>query len=455
MRIHGKTLEGWALRDSSDCAVLAPDTKETVESIKDHFADRTVISRGGGASYGDPALNDRDQGLVVDLCHLNRILSFDQAKGLVQAEAGVQVVDLQAAVVPNGWFIPTTPGASQATLAGCLAFDVHGKNHEVQGTFGNNVTAVSVLTASGEIVSCSKDHQAELFWATVGGMGLTGVILDLTIQLLPVPSAYMATTLSRTANFDQTFAAQFETSSENYSVTWLDPIATGPALGRGIVMKADHARPDQLSRKQSQEAFLWPQKPVYRFPWTPDYGLFRPLFLRGFNSLYYWTHGNASMVQHAFPYLFPLHKYKDINRLYGRNGFYEYQVAVPEAQAYDLILKFLTAIQSFKAGSFLTIIKRFGKGNPAPMSFPIEGVTFSIQVLANNPGVREMLDDFDALTAKAGGRVYLAKDSRLVPELIDEMYPRRRQWAETLDQFDPRHIFESNMSRRLNLRNTD
>jgi decaprenylphospho-beta-D-ribofuranose 2-oxidase len=450
METAQRILEGWALRSRAVSAVLIPENRTVLEGLQDHLAIKSVIGRGGGASYGDAALNQT--GMVVDLKQLNHIIDFNAETGIVTGEAGVALVDLQAAVVPEGWFVATMPGASQATLGGCICCDVHGKNHEKQGTFGENVLGLTLLLASGEEQRCSPEDNAELFWATVGGMGLTGIILDVTLQLIPVETAYMAMEVTKTNNFDETYSAQKKSPDNDYSVTWLDPLSRGKALGRGVVMNARHMKAVDLPQGLGRDPLHWPTRNSYGFPWTPKFGLFRPAFLKAFNSLYYVRQKTTAAVQHAHPFLFPLHRFRDINRLYGANGFYEYQIAVPDEGAYDLIVYILLELQKFKAGSFLTILKRFGAANRAPMSFPISGLTFSIQVLANDPAIPALLDRFDDRTAEAGGRVYLAKDSRLVARTVDLMYPRRKGWAAYLDTIDPNHIFDSDMSQRLGLR---
>ena len=444
-------LEGWALRSRSVSVIMRPETRKILEALGDHFSDRSFIGRGGGASYGDAALNGN--GVVAELDGLSGIIDFDTEQGIITCEPGITMTALQAAVVPKGWFLPVAPGASQATVGGCVCFDVHGKNHEKQGTFGKNIVALRVLTADGNVRSCSQVDDETLFWATVGGMGLTGLVVEVTLQLIPVESAFMTVSTSKTRNLEETFKAQEKSTAADYSVTWLDTTAGNKSLGRGIVMSAGHARVAELGPFQQKNALIWPEKQSRDIPFLPKRGLFRPLFVHAFNSVFYLKQRSVRRIQSAHPFLFPLHSINNINRFYGKNGFFEYQVAVPDATAYALVHEMLSEVQRLRAGSFLTVLKRFGPHNPAPMSFPISGITLSMQILANDPEIPRMLDRFDIKTAEAGGRVYLAKDSRLLSGVIDEMYPQRKTWAVFLDELDPNHVFASDMSRRLGLRN--
>jgi len=450
MQTKQQTLEGWALRNQQTSSVVRPEDKLALDGLRDYCADTSIIGRGGGASYGDAALNKN--GVVADLRGLNRILEFDPDHGVITCEAGLCITDLQAVIVPQRWFLASAPGASQATLGGCVSFDVHGKNHEKQGTFGKNVIRITLLTGSGEVVECGPQNNQTLFWATVGGMGLTGIILEVTLQLIPVETSFMAVTKTKTRNLEETFAAQEKSEAFDYSVTWLDTTARGKSLGRGIAINAHHAEKTKLKPKQEMQALEWADKRAYNFPWLPKRGHFRPLFLKAFNELYYHLPRNQMSIEHGHPFLFPLHSITNINRFYGSNGFYEYQVALPDKGAYELVLYFLSEIQKYRAGSFLTVLKRFGPKNDAPMSFPISGITLSVQILANDPEIMNLLGLFDEKTAKAGGRVYLAKDSRLIPSVLDTMYPLRKNWAVFLDQNDPNHVFTSDLSHRLGLR---
>ena len=451
-RFERRMLEGWALRSRSQSAIIRPETRQALIGLCNHFSDTSLIGRGAGNSLGDAALNGK--GGVAEFGGLSGILDFDTKQGIITCEPGITMTALQAIVVPKGWFLPVVPGASQATVGGCVCFDVHGKNHEKQGTFGKNIVAIRVLTADGNVRSCSPATDQMLFWATVGGMGLTGLVLAVTLQLIPIETAFMAVLTRKTRNLEETFKAQEKSITDDYSVTWLDTTAGGNSIGRGIVLNAGHAGLAELRPAQRTIALVWPDVRSRDIPFLPKRGLFQPLFVHAFNSLYYMKQRPVRRIQSAHPFLFPLHGINNINRFYGKNGFFEYQIAVPDATAFALVHEMLSEVQRLRAGSFLTVLKRFGPHNPAPMSFPISGITLSMQILANDPEIPRMLDRFDIKTAEAGGRVYLAKDSRLMPEMVDQMYPQRKIWAAYLDQLDPNHVFASDMSRRLGLRNT-
>lgn len=448
-------LDGWALRNQRRCFVARPASIDALRAIVDEATNggtHPVGILGGGQSFGDAAING--DGRVIDVTGLNAIIDVDDDAGILTAQPGLTLDAAQAAVASHGWLLPTVPGASQATLGGCIAFDVHGKNHETQGTFGANVLSMSLLTGDGTLQSCTPNDNAELFWATVGGMGLTGVITAVTIKLIPIETTHMIVRFTRTRDLSDTLAHQNHGADEPYSVTWVDTTAPNRAIGRGIVMTARHATIADLPARLRPGARLWPNKAIRRFTPVPAGGWIRPSTVRVFNTLFYARPRCKMERQSAHPYLFPLHGVGNINAFYGTNGFFEYQIVVPEDVAEPVIRNVLVTVKNSGMGSFLTAIKRFGPANPAPMSFPMRGLTLSVQVMAHDRTVEALFDDLDRRTAEAGGRVYLAKDSRLGPDMIDTMYPRRAEWAATVAAWDPNGLFTSEMCRRLNLRDT-
>ncbi len=402
-----------------------------------------VVARGAGLAYGDAACNS--SGAVLLTQRLDKFLEFDAATGLVRCQAGVTLGDILAVAVPAGWFLSVTPGTARVSVGGSIACDVHGKNHHVAGSFGNHVTNLRLLTGGGEEVDCSPTVRPDVFWATVGGMGMTGVVLEASLQLMPVAGANVVARNIATADLDETLRVLDEHADGYYSVVWLDAGARGRRLGRGIVMLGEHAA-DSGPR-------IAPALNRRHLPCGLPSGVL-PLMGPAFNTALYalYSRSAAPATVKLADYFYPLDKADNWNRLYGPRGFLEYQFVLPDHGAAALIVRMIEELQRCRLVSMLTSFKRMGPGNPAPLSFPMAGLACSFDLAASRAQAHAVLDLFDEWVAAAGGRVYLAKDGRLRPDVLDAMYPRRDEWLSVVQNLDPQARLRSDMERRLNLR---
>lgn len=453
MRSRQISLSGWAGRPVARTSVFRPEhTGEAQGALQRAAILGHVIARGRGTAYGDVAINDG--GAVLATGRLRRFLGFDDASGLLTCEAGVTIREVIEFGLPRGFFPAVTPGTWKSTIGGCLACDVHGKNHHRVGSFAQHVVAFRLLRGDGAVVTCRPDRDPSLFWATAGGLGLTGVILDLTLRLRRVETSAVRVRFRKLTDLDATFAALAEEADEPYSVAWLDVLTRGHRLGRSVLMLGDHANVADLPPAWRERPLSLPPTRALRIPFAPPQALLSSTTLRLFNTFYYRhfpDHGEP-VLQGLRPYFFPLEAIDNFNRLYGRRGFVEYQIVLPARTAASVSRELLESLSSNGYGSFLAVVKRLGPGNPAPMSFPEEGYTVAVDIPVRDDRLLQVLRAFDERVAASGGRVYLVKDSRLDPRFVDAMYPMRREWALLLDELDPDRTLSSGLSMRLGLR---
>lgn len=399
-----------------------------------------VIARGLGRSYGDCA--QTAGGTVVNATGIGGISGWERGEGVVTCGAGVGLRELVNQAVPRGWFVPVSPGTSMVTVAGAIAADVHGKNHHRAGSFGAHVRSIDIIDGTGERRRLLPG--TEHFRATVAGMGLTGVMVSAELALHPVPGARMSVATRRTADFDETVAALADADRATYSVAWLDCVATGTGFGRGVVSSGEHAEGPVRGDVLAQERIAAPS-------WVPPRLLNRRT-IAAFNTVW---HRRAPLrrddeAQSIREFFYPLDAVAGWNRVYGRRGFVQYQFVVPE-RALPTLRTILETFARSGVASFLTVLKRFGAGNDAHMSFPMPGWTLALDIPTGTEGLAAVLRWADEQVAGAGGRVYLAKDSRMAADVVAAMYPNLTQFREACAQLDPRGLFASDQSRRLRL----
>lgn len=456
MLYHEQQLSGWGRFPVARAAVATPERRDDIAAALRDQAKRNggVIGRGTGLSYGDASLNS--SGRVIAMGGLNRILAFDASSGLITCEAGVTLGQIFDLCVPQGWCVPVSPGTARVTVGGCLASDIHGKNHQLVGSFSQHLPRARILTAQGDLLTCGPDQNAELFWATAGGMGLTGIILELTLQLQKIETGYLVSRKIATNSLDETF--QRLESKENleatYSTSWIEGVKRGRKLGRAVLMLGEHATLADLPPEKRAAPFAVKRQPPKSLRYDiPSMLLRRPLGL-AFNEYVYRhyasTAGKPSLAE-VGDYFYLLDTYDNWNRLYGGDGFIEYQVVLPPERAYDAVEKMLGVMHAAGIVSFFTSIKRLGKSAPGHISFPTPGYAFSVDIPAGRKTTLAALDGCDDITVAAGGRLYLAKDARMRAELFPMMYPRHREWLGIVRRHDPDGIFASDMSRRLKL----
>ncbi len=414
---------------------------------------RGVVARGLGRSYGDAAQNSG--GDVVVTTDLDRILEVDTEAGTVRAEAGVSLDRLMRMLVPLGLWPMVAPGTRQVTVGGAIGSDVHGKNHRRDGTFGVHVSSIVLDTPALGRVAVGPARDPELFWATTGGMGLTGVVLEATMGLMPIETGMMRVDSERINDIEALMARMEETADRyRYSVAWVDCLSTGPALGRGILELAEHARRDDLGRRGDRGAdrLRFTASDGVRTPsWVPS-GLLNRWTTVAFNDL--WFHraprrSDGHLVP-AASFFHPLDAVRGWNRIYGRDGFVQYQMAVPDGGE-DAVRRSIERLSAARCPSLLGVLKRFGAASPGPLSFPLPGWTLALDIPAGASGLAALLDEIDELVVAAGGRVYLAKDSRVRPDLFEAMYPRIDRWRVARDRADPDRTLCSDLARRLPL----
>ena len=444
-------LTGWGRTAPTLASVHRPADAGQVTELMARSRARGVIARGLGRAYGDAAQNAG--GRVLSLLDVRGVRSFDPETGVITVGAGLSIGDLARLVLPHGWFPPVLPGTSHVTVGGAIAADIHGKNHHREGSFCDHVRSLELVRAGGERLTVTPGGTSEVFAATAGGMGLTGVVVEATLQLLGVETDRVRVDTERARNLDDVME-RMERGDESYrySVAWIDCLARGRALGRSVLMRGDHATPQELSpggRTAAAGGFS-PPRMLSAPPGLPS-GLLSTPALRAFNEVYFrrsprHEHGRLEALH---SYFHPLDVVGDWNRLYGPRGLLQYQLVVPFG-AESTLREVVERLAAARAPAFLAVLKRFGGGR-GMLSFPIPGWTLTMDLPAGRRELAPLLDDLDELVVGAGGRLYLAKDSRLRPELLEAMYPELGRWREVQARLDPQGALRSDLGRRLGL----
>jgi decaprenylphospho-beta-D-ribofuranose 2-oxidase len=444
-------LTGWARTAPSVAQVLSTPDAEVIAKAVSQVEERGVIARGLGRSYGDNAQNGG--GLVIDMTALNKIHTMDSDSHLVDVDAGVNLDQLMRAALPLGLWVPVLPGTRQVTIGGAIACDIHGKNHHSAGSFGNHVRSMDLLTADGEIRQLTPEGpDAELFWATVGGNGLTGIILRATIEMTPTETAYFINDGDNTSTLDETIAFHSDGSEANYtySSAWFDAISPPPKLGRAAITRGRLALCDELPKKLAKNPLKFDAPQLMTVPDVFPNGLMNKLTLSTIGELYYRRGGHyRGKVQNLTQFYHPLDLLGEWNRGYGPAGFAQYQFLVP-LSAVEEFKQIIRDIQASGHYSALNVFKLFGPGNQAPLSFPMAGWNVAMD-FPMKAGINELLNELDRRVLEFGGRLYTAKDSRMTAETFHAMYPRIDEWIAVRRKVDPNGVFASDMARRLEL----
>jgi decaprenylphospho-beta-D-ribofuranose 2-oxidase len=448
-----KQLAGWGRLPVLAADVARPETTAAARLRVEECARDCLplVPYGLGRSYGDAALI-RD-GRAVLTRRLDRILSFDPATGWLHAEAGVSIADLLSTFVPRGFFPPVTPGTRFVTLGGAFACDVHGKNHHGDGCFSNHVRSLELLLASGEVRTVTRESDPETFTATAGGMGLTGLILSLELKLAPIASPLIEVETERVPDLDTFFSISRESAGFTHTVAWLDCLARGRDVGRGIFIRGRHAPSEATRSPGILERLTRAASPLLAVPFDAPNALLNRATITAFNAAYYYRHprGTARSLSPIDPFFYPLDAVTDWNRIYGGRGFYQYQMVLPPDPGHAALRELLSAIGASGLGSFLAVLKEFGPTDNGGLSFPRAGVTLALDFPNHGAPLLSLFERLDAITLSAGGRVYLGKDARLSRATFRRMYPGWEAWRATRDRLDPGGVFQSELGRRLGL----
>lgn len=442
MPAYKTLLTGFNRYPKQSCLVTRPERYQELLTVA-----QATIARGRGCSYGDAALNENNTVILTE--RLNRFLAFDRTHGIITVESGITLQEILALIVPAGWFLPVTPGTQYASLGGCVATDAHGKNHLRTGSLGNHILELEIIGSNGKKNICSPVLNPDLFWATIGGMGLTGIISSIKLQLIPIKNSQMMVKQQITRDLTETLS-HLETSAKtaSYSIAWLDNFAIGKKFGQGIVISAHHSEVANNSFDTKWQQHL-------TIPFSCPGKLLNNITGKLFNRLYRWRQGKkrTPFTTDYQNYFYPLDSVKNWQYLYGKSGFIQYQFVLPLTHSLSGLQTVLERLHASAYPAFLATLKYFGKANSAPLSFPLPGFSLALDIPLYNQQLFAVLNELDDIIIKYGGRVYLAKDARLSAEHFRAMYPRYEEWLAVKKKYDAEDLFTSSLGRRLMLNN--
>ena len=440
-------LSGWGNYPKEKSTLFFPENKEQTQQVLHHYF-RHYIARGNGKSYGDAALNYHNGILVHQKLH--HFLSFDEKEAILTCQVHVTLQDIIETFVPKGYFLSVTPGIKSITLGGAIANDVHGKNHYLEQSFSQTVISFTLLLASGEIITCSREENKDIFWATFGSVGLTGIVLTVSLKLKKIETSYLSVTYQKTANLFETLK-HFETSLQNeYAVAWIDCLSKGKHLGRSILMTANHTLKTECPKKDPLTLSSKKQKNIpFMFPSFVLNGL----SIRAYNELYYRVNSfKKTTLTHYEEFFYPLDSLSNWNRMYGKKGFLQYQCVLPLEHSEQGLKEILEKLSQSSKLPFLAVLKRLGKESISPFSFPMEGYCLALDLPIKNDDIFPFLDELDQLVLRYKGRLYLAKDSRMKPDMFHASYGQKMDYFKQVKkQVDPHCLFSSSLSRRLQI----
>ena len=426
-------ITSWGKYPHIDAEIKFPQFISQIEC-----SEMNTIPRGLGRSYGDSALSSH----IVSCNKLDHFQKFDSESGLLICDAGVSLDAILQYVVPKGWFLSVTPGTKFVTVGGAIASDVHGKNHHAEGCFSDYVESFT-LAIDEKRIKCSREENSDLFYATCGGMGLTGIILEAAIKLKPIKSAYINQKIVKAKNLATTLSLFEEYESYTYSVAWIDCLSTGANFGRSLLMLGEHAEDGGLTSHKDSKLSMPCNMPSF---------LLNKYSIQTFNSAYYnrILKEEVNNKVHYDPFFYPLDGINNWNRMYGKGGFTQYQFVIPKEAGLEGLSEILTAIAESKRGSFLAVLKMFGKGNQNLLSFPTEGYTLALDFKLTDQ-LFDFLNKLDAIVRKHNGRLYLSKDVRMSEEMFKESYPQWEEFQDLRKKYGADKLFNSLQSQRIGL----
>ena len=447
---HKKLINGWGRVKPVYANIFYPKTVKDIKNILRKSQEKSILVRGLGRSYGDSA--QLKNGKVLDLKNINKIF-LNRDKGELTVGAGASFDQILKYIIPKGFFLPVVPGTKFITVGGAIASDVHGKNHHQDGSFGNFIKQIVILDSSSNILKISptdskNSTNSEMFWATVGGLGLTGIIIEAKISLLKISTAFMKVDTMRFKDIDSLMDRMLNVDKKyNYSVAWIDSLHPN---GRGILTCANHASANDLKSNKKSNNLFYTSNNSFSIPSFFNLNLINFLSIKLFNHLWFLKSPKIrkNEIQTISKYFHPLDGIKNWNRLYGKEGFYQYQFVIPED--YSGIIKIiLKELNNNNIPSFLVVLKRLGKSNKSFLSFPSKGWTMSLDFPASNSKILKILNKFDSYIEKAGGRIYLAKDSRQSSKIFKKTYSKFKKWNLIKRKMDKNNLFSSDISKRL------
>lgn len=441
-------LSGWGRYQPRTCRLTQP---HTLDALRDTVlnGEGTRIARGLGRSYGDPAINPTG---VVATTRLNRMLHFDASTGVLHAEAGVSLAAIIDHLLPRGFFLPTTPGTRFVTLGGAIAADVHGKNHHRDGSFGNSVQGIEVLLANGETVWASRDEHADLFAATVGGMGLTGHIISATVKLPATETCWCDVTYRRAESLDRAIELMEQTNAEyRHSVAWIDGLASGAQLGRSVLMLANDAPVGALPDDAKRAPLALPTRRRKSVPIDLPSCAVGPTTVRAFNALYYARHKDSRQLVDFDSFFYPLDAVSRWNRVYGKRGFVQYQALLPDESAREGLVELLELTSGTGIGSPLAVLKKSGPESEGLLGYLKPGYTLAIDLPNTGASLEDLTRRMDGVLAARGGRLYLAKDALMSADTFAAMYPNLPRFRDIKARYDPNQRFASSQARRVGI----
>ena len=433
------TLTGWGRHPVVKGLELSSENLEQI-------APAANLSRGLGRSYGDSSLPALDEDVVANTTFADRLISFDNETGMLRAEAGVALLQLNRVFLPRCWFVPVSPGTQFVTLGGMVASDVHGKNHHVDGCFGEHVQSLRLQVADGRIIDCSDHHEPDLFRATIGGMGLTGHIHEVEFRMRRVPTPWIWQESERIGNLDR-MISELQKAAANWPMTvgWIDSMATGQRMGRGVLIRGRWAEPHESHSGLPREKLRW-RIPFYAPNWVMNLWSMKVL-----NDIYFWKHARLAKrcIVHPETFFYPLDTISDWNLIYGRRGFTQYQCVLPHAEDNGPVKKFLERFASSQHGAIVCVIKDCGAEGKGMMSFPRSGISIAVDFPIHPHRTPRLVNDLNELVLSEGGRIYLSKDTFTQPEHFHAMEPRLKAWNQVRERWDPRGELRSRQSMRL------
>ena len=429
-------IKGWGNYPQQEAQLLTPTSCATLSAFIKQ--EKNLIARGMGRSYGDSANGPK----VIQTSYYDHFVALDEKTGKLTAEAGITLREILKIIVLRGWFLPVIPGTSYATLGGAIASDVHGKNHHVSGTFGQHVKSIDMMLGMGEVVTTSETKNPDLFHATCGGMGLTGVILRATIQLFPIQSSLINQKTIKADCVEAACEAFEENRSATYSVAWIDCLTKGKKLGRSVLMLGEHVENGDLETDTRDPISI---------PFHTPPALLNSLVMKTFNSVYWHkSKHNQTKIVPLFPYFFPLDVVGNWNKFYGKAGFLQFQCVIPKEDGISNMRKLLTEITKSGEGSFLAVLKQFGKANDNLLSFPIEGYTLALDFKLTKTAI-STLHKLEELVLGIDGKIYLTKDAVMQEKTFKATYPKWEEFEAVREKYGAIGKFSSMQSKRLGL----